>query len=115
MIEKQRIESGYYEGTDFDEHHPNKLSLKKRNGHSTKSTESKESMTSEMGSSYVSSTNISINSGAEEDSHDITIHSGHKKKTGLLPHFTKHHGSRKIDGSGGSLKGKSNNSLLLGE
>uniref|UniRef100_A0A7M5URS8 SH3 domain-containing protein n=2 Tax=Clytia hemisphaerica TaxID=252671 RepID=A0A7M5URS8_9CNID len=39
---------------------------------------------------------------------------GHKKKTGLLPHFTKHYGSRKMDGGGNSLKGKSNNGLQMG-
>ena len=113
--EKRRIESGYFDGSE-DEGHPHKLhtSLKKRGGHSTKSTESHDSMTSEMGSSYVSSTNISINSGAEDDGNDVSGAVTGRKKTGLLPHFpklsTKH--SRKLPS--GSAKGKPSN-LILGK
>lgn len=124
---KQRIESGYYDGSEDETGHTHimqmhKFSLKKRGGHcSTKSTQSHCSVTSEIGSSsYVSSTNISINSGAEEEGvvHTKSNNSG-KKKTGILPHFNKH-SSKKfenpflLDPSASSSPKKKSN-LLIGK
>jgi len=114
--EKRRIESGYFDGSE-DEGHPHKLhtSLKKRGGQSTKSTQSHDSMTSEMGSSYVSSTNISIISGAEDDGNDINGGGiAGRKKTGILPHFPKPGGKHTRKLPPGGANGKLSN-LLLGK
>ena len=141
-VTKQRIESGYYDGSEDEggamaghhlSHLNNKLmslnikKKKQRGGSqqlSTKSTQSHYSMTSEMGgsSSYVSSTNISIISGGPEEEgvhgvHGVNINNNSsKKKTGMLPHFNKQGGVKKVQGGGfpaeSSLKKKSN--LLIG-
>ena len=93
---------------------------------SAKSNHSHCSMTSEMGgsSSYVSSTNISIISGAghEEEGVHGGIHGNNsgKKKTGLLPHFNKHGGIKKHEfaaAAAGGVDGsstKKKNNLLIG-
>lgn len=96
-------ESGYYGGSEEDDlnlHKPSK-------NHSAKSTMSRDSMTSEVDSSYVSSTNISINSGAEDEGEGHVNIASTRTKTGHLPRFSK------------SIKSKnelsSKNNLIIGQ